>query len=80
MLTLGSCFGPRRPRATPPTAPRQTSGRAAAALAAAAMSDVPEDLKAIAPYLKRAEELDERDPVMAYYCTPQGVTHPRGPA
>jgi len=34
------------------------------------MSDVPEDLKAITPYLKRAEELDERDPVMAYYCTP----------
>ena len=28
----------------------------------------PEDLKGIASFVKRAEELDGRDPVMAYYC------------
>ena len=31
-------------------------------------SDLPEDLKPISAFLKRAEELDGRDPVMAYYC------------
>jgi vacuolar protein sorting-associated protein VTA1 len=35
----------------------------------ATAENVPEDLKAIAPYLQRAAELKEREPIVAYYCT-----------
>ena len=31
-------------------------------------AEVPEDLKPLVNFLKRAEELDYKDPVVAYYC------------
>ena len=37
-------------------------------------ANVPEGLKSIAPYLQRAAQLQEREPIVSYYCTVTSLT------
>ena len=42
---------------------------------------IPLELKAITPYLQRADELQKNDPVVSYWCTcPRVRALPRPPA
>lgn len=55
-------------RASPGSETRAPPPAAARAMAAPALPPLPPQLKSIQHHLRTAQELDKREPVVAYYC------------